>query len=379
MKIGRNNLCPCGSNKKYKHCCGAVNPLPNASAIDQKAITKINKILQKEREREGRYGKTRPIIHSKFKGYDFIAVGNQFHYSKKWKTFIDFLMDYIIKTLGSEWGQKELKKTTKERHPIINWYVETCDFQEKQTICKDEVYDVIPCGSLKAYIHLAYDLYILRHHSAIQKDVIERLKHKDQFQGARYELFVASTCIKAGFEIEYEDEKDRSKTHVEFIATHQNTRQKVCVEAKSRHREGILGVPGDPKNEDDFRIRIGGLLNDALQKEHHHPLIIFIDLNVPPNIAKKIFEKTQPSSEIRKIIAKINKEYGKSDIFNLIVFTNHPYHYGGVDEPYPPINTCAIVGRNPKLTPTHPKTIIDIYDAATKYDNIPVDFPIDEK
>ena len=22
VKIGRNDLCPCGSGKKYKHCCG---------------------------------------------------------------------------------------------------------------------------------------------------------------------------------------------------------------------------------------------------------------------------------------------------------------------------------------------------------------------
>jgi preprotein translocase subunit SecA len=24
-KIGRNELCPCGSGKKYKKCCGAVS------------------------------------------------------------------------------------------------------------------------------------------------------------------------------------------------------------------------------------------------------------------------------------------------------------------------------------------------------------------
>ena len=23
-KIGRNDKCPCGSEKKYKHCCGSV-------------------------------------------------------------------------------------------------------------------------------------------------------------------------------------------------------------------------------------------------------------------------------------------------------------------------------------------------------------------
>jgi len=25
QKIGRNELCPCGSGKKYKHCHGQVN------------------------------------------------------------------------------------------------------------------------------------------------------------------------------------------------------------------------------------------------------------------------------------------------------------------------------------------------------------------
>ena len=23
-KVGRNDKCPCGSEKKYKHCCGSV-------------------------------------------------------------------------------------------------------------------------------------------------------------------------------------------------------------------------------------------------------------------------------------------------------------------------------------------------------------------
>ena len=23
-KIGRNDKCPCGSGKKYKHCCGSI-------------------------------------------------------------------------------------------------------------------------------------------------------------------------------------------------------------------------------------------------------------------------------------------------------------------------------------------------------------------
>ena len=26
LKIGRNDLCPCGSGRKYKHCCGSAQP-----------------------------------------------------------------------------------------------------------------------------------------------------------------------------------------------------------------------------------------------------------------------------------------------------------------------------------------------------------------
>ena len=25
-KVGRNDPCPCGSGKKYKHCCGRTTP-----------------------------------------------------------------------------------------------------------------------------------------------------------------------------------------------------------------------------------------------------------------------------------------------------------------------------------------------------------------
>ncbi len=254
MKIGRNHPCPCGSNEKYKHCCGRDESKSNAFAIDKEMTDKINEFLQKEKEREDKYGKTRPIIQADYYGHKLVAVGNQFHWSKQWKTFIDFLWSYIAHALGSSWGQEELAKPSEEQHQIIKWCIEAFKFQNKQSIPEGGLYAVNPCGALKAYIHLAYDLYILRHHSAIQEDVIRRLKHKDQFQGARYELFVASTCIKAGYTIGYEDEKDLNKTHVEFIAAHIENGQQVCVEAKSKHREGVLGFSGERKRDEDVTL-----------------------------------------------------------------------------------------------------------------------------
>ena len=91
---------------------------------------------------------------------------------------------------------------------------------------------------------LAYDLYVLRDKQVLQDDIIRRLKILDQFQGARHELFAAVSCIRAGYSIKYEDEKDGTRKHTEFIATHKKTGQKIAVEAKSKHRTGILDFPG---------------------------------------------------------------------------------------------------------------------------------------
>jgi len=361
--------------RKKKTLLGGKLVPVNPESLPKEVLDEWDRCKEAEKRRE-RLGLVRPIIHIDWKGYKLVGVGSQLHYSKKWKTFLDFLMDYIKTVLGGEWGTKELKKPFEKQHQIIKWYVEACNFQKKQTPNEDGMYEAIPNGALEAYVLLAYDLYILRHHSAFQEDVIRRLKHKEQFQGARYELLAAATCVKAGFDIEYEDEKDRKKTHVEFIATHKRTGQKVCVEAKSRHREGVLGQPGSVKNGRDIKVRIGNLLNSALKKEHNHPLVVFIDFNLPPRKAKDIFKKPI-SGEIKKIITNIEKTYGNIDKFNLIVFTNVHPHYAYGDEPPGPINMGGILSSNPEIMPENPQAIIDIFNAATVYGNVPNEFPED--
>ena len=91
-------------------------------------------------------------------------------------------------------------------------------------------------GILSALLALAYDLYVLRNYSKLQDEVVARLRHPDQFQGARYELFVAATFIRGGCDIGYEDESDGSKKHTEFVAKHQKSGFEMSVEAKARQR-----------------------------------------------------------------------------------------------------------------------------------------------
>jgi hypothetical protein len=180
------------------------------------------------------------------------------YYSKNWKTFTDFLGDYIRMTLGGEWGNAELTKPLEKRHPILQWYHHICLLQRKHVQKPGEIYSAPVTGAVSAYYGLAYNLYLIAHNvHDIETRLIERLKRPDNFQGALYETRVAAELVKAGFELEYEDESDKSTTHCEFTATSLRTKRKFSVGAKSRptasHRDGKL-------------LRVGRQLYRALEK-----------------------------------------------------------------------------------------------------------------
>ncbi|MHB8095019.1 MAG: YecA family protein, partial [Candidatus Aminicenantales bacterium] len=334
-KIGRNDPCPCGSGKKYKKCCLMIHGIlenrfhqPPAHILDE-----LNMKLLAERIKQNKYGMVRPIIQDDFDGNRFIAVGNELHYSTDWKTFPDFLMSYIKRLLGKEWGEAELKKPIEKRHEIMNWYDSMCRFQQRQKKGANGIYQAIPNGPMKAYLLLSYDLYVLRHHNLLQNALVVRLKNVDQFQGARHELFAAATCIRAGFLLEYENEADRSRKHPEFLATHEKTGQRVAVEAKSRTRPGILGRPGTKVTDGTIKLGIGRLLNKSLEKALDKPLVIFLDLNMPPS-SVRLFEKPW-INKLNSAVERIDGGSKEGAKYNLLVFSNMPFYYDESDNPSP--------------------------------------------
>jgi hypothetical protein len=54
-----------------------------------------------ERIREEQQGHGRPIVAFQAHGQQLVAVGNKLHFSPKWKTFPDFLVDYVKCILDS--------------------------------------------------------------------------------------------------------------------------------------------------------------------------------------------------------------------------------------------------------------------------------------
>jgi uncharacterized protein YchJ len=345
IKIGRNDPCPCGSGLKYKKCHGGIRPVTSLKSetvdpgifknLPADVQEKIKKQELKAKNRKKIYGDVRDTISVDFQGYKFVAVGNRLPYSKKWKTFHDFLFSYIKTCLGSEWGNSQLQKNFEERHPILQWYKLLCDFQRKHIEKEGEIFSADCTGPVAAYLSLAYDLYILRHHSLLQNHLVKRLKDPGQFQGSRYEIFVTASFVKAGFDIEFEDESDKTKSHCEFAAKFKSSGKKYSVEAKSRHRPGLLGQKGPRINNDEIRLRIGKLLRSALKKEAYHTRIVFIDINMPPEEGE-LFERRWFKGLINEI-SKVEKEEfdNKPTPPAYLIFTNHPYHYVGDEDQEP--------------------------------------------
>lgn len=391
MKTGRNDPCPCGSGIKYKKCHAKQvhSDEKKSETVDAKLLTHLPIHIQRNiLEHEARqkrfkmlYGNVKPIISIDHKGHKFVAVGNRLHFSKKWKTFHDFLFDYMITCLTPEWGNAELKKDFSERHPIIQWYQYLCEFQRHNITKEGEIYSAICTGPVGAYLSLAYDLYILRHHSLLQSKLIDRLKDKNQFQGARYEIYVAAVFVKAGFDIEFEDEADKSKSHCEFIATHKSTSRRYSIEAKSRHRPGLLGRSGEARNHEEIKLRIGGLLRDALKKKADYTRIIFMDVNMPPGEGdprgNAWFESL--NSEITRIESETMTGIQYPAAY--LVFTNHPYHYVGKDEVEPRKNHLLTAVNLPHFKIYDPERaqaidppIFMLFDSVIEHTRVPCDF-----
>ena len=104
-------------------------------------------------------------------------------------------------------------KDWEERHPILRWYHDFCLWQQKGENRPDGTFSGISTGIVYCYLGLAYGLYLLSHNVELQSRLIKRLKDARNFQGAYYEIIVASCLIRAGFELALEDETDESEKH----------------------------------------------------------------------------------------------------------------------------------------------------------------------
>jgi hypothetical protein len=280
-KIGRNERCPCGSGRKFKHCHGTVASNGRAPRLFQKSIEQARTQWQaRERVREKQQGLGRPIIAAKVGDEQVVAIGNKLVSSRNWKTFPDFLQDYLKTKLDPAWGNSEIAKPLELRHPIMQWYEALCHFQRKWLKKPGVPTSTDVVGVLGCYFGLAYGLYLLDHNVELQDRLIARLKNPGNFQGAYYEILVARALISAGFELTLEDETDKREKHCEFAAVSKTSGEKFWIEAKMRGVAGLLGrTDADGTRNPSAISSLIPQLNGAFKKPAADRRMIFIDLN----------------------------------------------------------------------------------------------------
>jgi hypothetical protein len=326
VAAGRNDPCPCRSGKKFKKCCGDPSrEKERAEAVKRHAAVLMERRRCDEIEREKQQGLGRPIISAQVAGTRFVAIGDKL-VPGKWKTFVDFLFFYLTSTLTEEWRAAEAAKPPQKQHPLLKIFRDAATQMNSVPRKPGDVASIKPTGDAALVFDLAYSLYLLEHNQAVQSELLRRIKAGDQFDGALYESIVCGILIRAGYHLEFENERDVSRRHCELTATCNRSGKKFSVEAKRRQ-------PGKANFD------VGNQLYAALVKPAHHPRIVFIELNVrshrDESEVEMIVGKVTESLNSRESRMTIKDAAGESQPAPpaYVIITNHPFSYGS-DEPF---------------------------------------------
>jgi hypothetical protein len=374
-KIGRNDPCPCGSGKKFKKCCLDRQLSPEALQEIERQYRADEALRQKHQQT---HGLARVPVWTNWRGRKVVAVGSQIVFqpaARPWRTFHEFLIDEARGLFGPVWATAEKAKPIEAQHPVYRMSAGTENHMRKAGKQSD-VAGLMTAdwnGDAAAFLTLAYDLFTVKDNAELQNRLLRRLRIADQYQGARYELFVIASCVRAGLSIEYADEKDGSRKHPEFIGTHRMTGRKVAVEAKSRHRHGVLGFASKESGTDEHRAGIRRLLMKALEKEPGLPLVVFIDVNLPGStVADSQTWFREIGEQTLKTVAPADRRK-----VNMIICTNVPFHYADPNGPLPTSTVSAHQPFDVPLFPMEQQVLEDIVAATRLFMRVPHRFPGD--
>lgn len=334
-KTGRNQPCPCGSGKKFKRCHGA-NSQRNDNWLSPDIREEIARTLKGkeaiELRRQKQQGLGKSIISGEVSGQRVVAVGARLYHSPKWRTFHDFLRDYLLGSLGPEWANAEQAKPLEKRHTILRWYAGASK-QAKTLQVAEGMISGPMTGAMRAFMNLAYNIYLIAHHGDGQEmaDIyLERLRsaRADDFTGALFETYAAAAFLKAGFGLAYEETVRRSTSCVEFVATWPASGEQFSVEVKSRVRDKEVGTLVDEPNEVK-RLRVGTKLVKALAKSAEHKRVVMIEVNVPDQLTEEGRLEGWAAAAVSQIRGNEGATKRDGSIFPpaYVFVTNHAFHH----------------------------------------------------
>jgi hypothetical protein len=296
--IARTDPCGCGSGQAFEECCisaaerlmsapRGLQPIPQFprgfTLDDFTPMTPEDYEFVREFTRQTQRALVGPpdLLKTPFNGGVVRTFGDGFTWRKPTESFHEFCVWALKITFGQEWLDEQFALAEGDRHVVAKWLMDLFRLQTRDTPP-----DHIPgltvasqaTGSAQELVLLGRDLIYLAQIGKLPDRLVARLRKKSEFQGAWYEIRVASVLIHGGYEIEWIENK--SESHCEFTARHRFTQETFAVEVKSRHRPGLLNQAGD--REEDPRVLADRNFRAALEKDTQGlPLLVFVDVNMP--------------------------------------------------------------------------------------------------
>jgi hypothetical protein len=294
--------CECGTGLRFGECCGKV-------LIQMAAEAAYREKFQNPRLISTKFGKRRAR-----------AVWNKIYFRPLTEHLHEFIVKVLILTLGKSWFKAQREKVPEEQHIIIRWIDARSEFfKQVESLNLTPKDRIVPPGEVMELIALARDVYYLQLVNKLPKPLRDRLIDYDAFQGARYEIAVAASLVRVGFEIEWIQNK-QSKKHCEFNAIHKVTNEVIAVETKSRRRSGVYHQEGDLPDLSIIKTDIFSLYNEAMsQNPSDKPFGVFIDINLPSQRDRATIDRDW----VKNLLQKIEQE-GKS------VFRSPPPAFVGI-------------------------------------------------
>jgi hypothetical protein len=282
-------------------------------------------LLQMSEDLESPRLTSRPQIQAILGDQKVRAVRNSIYFRPQDESFYDFQLNLLLWTLGKPWYDAEMAKPLEERHIILRWRHERCQLLKANQKPGDDPNKPVAApmtGNVKALQVLADDVYQLEHALKTPRKIVDRLRDVRQFQGARNEIGIASIFARCGFDIHFID--DDSRRNPEFIA--ERGAERIAVEAKSRHRPGVLEERG-VMTENPTPAKIKEHYENALQQNPGGiAFLVFIDVNLAFTPSIPPMEKPWVK-EAMKCFDGRRQEGKATDPDTGLILTNFGWHY----------------------------------------------------
>ena len=362
--------CPCGLHGKlYGECCKGKG----RHALGNSMLLGSTPIIVP--------GARTHILSSTVMGDTrFRVLWNKLFHSPQKETFHEFLDGLVLTTLGKNWFDEQLARPVEKQNAIVRWRSALLSLLKKPGDASDALNTGHTLtGPVKAYLGFAYDLYWLQLVNKLPETLITRLKSPG-YQGARYEVLIAAVFARAGFDIEWIDDKKATGKHPEFIATHKRTGKRVGVETKSRKRPGTYDFRGSVSPETHLKGDVFGLYETAVKQapQEGMPFLIFIDANVPATVAPGVpphgdlpVDNFPWMKAIRDGLVDLWQATEQPSAESAVFITNFAFYYGDDDEPSPVGMGSFFPSLNPRVPIVDEPMIQDLLHCVQLYAEVP--------